>query len=66
MVSEVRSKQTVELLLQNERVKLQYKKGRKTYFDECLGGVARYIGSHPLCCKSSHIILFTTLESSKS
>ena len=53
MVSEARSKQTVELLHQDVRVTLQYKKGRKTYSDECLGGVDSYIGSHALCCKSS-------------
>ena len=64
MVSEVRSKQIVELLHQDVRVTLQYKKGRKTYFDECLGGVVSYVGTHPLCCKSSHRILFTTPESS--
>ena len=49
LVEEVRRKQRDEIFVQGERVRLEYKKGRKSYFEECPGGVARTIDSRLLC-----------------
>ena len=51
-MGEVRRKQSEEVVVLGERVRLEYMKGKKTYFDDCPGGVARTIGSRSLCCKT--------------
>ena len=50
-MDEARRRGTEEMMVQGERVRLEYKRGRKTYIDECLGGVARTIGNRYVCCK---------------
>ena len=39
-MSQVCRRQVTEVVVQEERVKIGYLKGRKTYFDYCLGNVA--------------------------
>jgi hypothetical protein len=49
LVEEVRRRQTKEVMIQGQRVRLAYKKGRKTYFEYCPGGLASTVDSNLLC-----------------
>ena len=55
MRDEVRRSHTDDVTIKDTRVKFEYKKGMKTYYHVCPGGVARTTGSFKICSKSSHI-----------
>ena len=56
-MSQVRRRQVTEVVVQEERVKIEYLKGRKTYFDYCSGDVAGTVGSNLLCGKKGILLL---------
>lgn len=51
--NEARRSHRQEATINNTRVRLDYKKGMKTYFDVCPGRVARTVNGLPICRKSS-------------
>ena len=60
-MKEARARQRVDITVSYESeeypVRLSYKKGRKTYSEECPGDVAGSVGSRLLCCMS-YTVLF--------
>ena len=56
-MSQVRRRQVTEVVVQEERVKIEYLKGRKTYFGYCSGDVAGTVGSNFLCGKKGILLL---------
>ena len=57
-MSQIRRRQVVEVVVQEERVKIEYLKGRKTYFDYCSGGVAGTVVSNLRCSKEGMLLFW--------